>query len=590
MPFDGIVMKAVYNELTNLLVGGRIEKISQPEKDEIIIYIHNARDNYKLLLSANASSARIHLTGTSSINPPTPPNFCILLRKYLAGGRITGIFQPGLERILEINIESKNEIGDMSTKTLVIEVMGKHSNIILLNQDRKITDSIKHIDFSTSRIREVLPGREYVYPLTQDKLDPLGTSLDQITVQLSNISDIRGLEKKLVDLFTGISPFIAREVVNSINPTIYQKKEASIQDSTMYIAKAFYDMLEKAKQNELKPGIIYNNENVPVEYHAFLFIDDVKNETRNIQHYDSISTAINTFFLEKLGCNKYNQRKNDLIKILEQRLGKCNKKICIQNEKLDDVADRENLRIYGELLTSNLYRIKDGDDEVQVNNYYSDTYDEMTIKLEPNISPSKNAQIYFRRYTKAKNTFEAANIQLKSLLAEQLYLENIIYQLEFSQSEEDIFEIKDELIEEGIINTNSKIIKNIKSSQPYQFTSTDGFNILVGRNNKQNDKLTLKTANNADIWLHTKNIPGSHVIIKTEKREVPDNTLIEAAVIASYFSKARMSSTVPVDYTTVRNVKKPGGAKPGFVIYENFKTIYVTPEKELVERLKVGSS
>ncbi len=595
MPFDGIVMRAVSHELSGFIIGGRIEKIYQPQKEEIVIQIHNAGKKFRLLLSANASNARVHITQALYDNPSTPPNFCILLRKYLSGGRITCLSQPGLERILEFNIESANEIGDITLKTLVIEVMGKHSNIILLNCGRKIIDAIKHIDFSTSRLREVLPGRDYDYPQTQEKLDPLTISPNEITLKLGQINDIRELEKKLVAAFTGISPFFSSHAAITISDSLIPNENLD-KDNVMLASKALFDLFQKIKLNRFNPYIITDNESKPIEYHSLWIIKDKKDQDQvqnqysgdccNMCFLNSVSRAIDLYYIQKSTSSRFNQRKTELMKAIVQNLEKCNKKICIQQEKLDLVSDRENLKIYGELLTANLYRIQEEVSEIRVDNYYSDSNEEITINLDSSISPSKNAQRYFKKYNKARSTFKAASSQLQQLLDERSYLESILNELELSEDESNLEEIKSELINEGILKTIGKSkISNIPS-EPLSFTSSDGYKILAGKNNRQNDRLTLKVAQNTDVWMHTRNIPGTHVIIRSEKMNVSDNTLTEAAMIAAYFSKARQSSNVPVDYTLVRHVKKPSGSKPGFVIYDNFKTINVTPDKEAIEKMR----
>lgn len=568
MPFDGIVMNAVCSELKNTIMGSRIEKISQPAKDEVILQLHSYGKGFRLVLSANAVNSRVHLTQNAPANPATPPNFCILLRKYLAGGRITGINQPGMERILEIFIEGANEIGDITTKILVIEVMGKHSNIILLNNNRKIIDSIKHIDSSVNRLREILPGRDYSYPETQDKLNPLEASPDSIRESLNTVSDSRELEKRLVSLYTGISPFFARKLVDSAQDEL---PAAAVE--------AFYNYMQKTESGKFNPCVIYEGAG-QVDFHCFF------GDCSGNRHFSTISSAADAFYTQKNDLNKIQQFKSKLSSSVSQKLEKCTKKINIQYGKLEDVSDMDNLKLYGELLTSNLYMIKDSPEEVKVLNYYANPPEDITIKLDSNISPSRNAQKFFKKYNKAKSTSEAANKQLHSLLPEKSYLENLLYQIEQAEDMTALSEINDELVSEGIISLGNKKVKQAQHiSEPYQFVSTDGFVILAGKNNRLNDRLTLKLARKSDLWLHTRNIPGSHVIIKTENRDVPDSTLHEAAVIASYYSKARLSSNVPVDYTAVRNVKKPTGAKPGFVIYENFKTINVTPVQEVVEKL-----
>ena len=571
MPFDGIVMRAVCHELNNSILGGRIEKINQPDKEQIIINIHNNPNNYKLLLSANASSSRVNLTKNTFNNPSTPPNFCILLRKHLSSGRLIKIYQPDMERILEIHIDSPNDIGDVTTKILVIEVMGKHSNIMLLNHNRKIIDSLKHIDFSTSRLREILPGRDYSYPATQVKANPLDVTKEQIMEHLSPLNDMHEAESKLVSLYTGISPFFTARLLNS-----YTAEIASIINN-------FYEYMQKSNLNEFAPCLFMNNANKPTDFHAF-FGNNINCHTNIIKPYDSISRAIDEYFIEKTGINNLSQKKSDLLKVASNNLAKCNKKVTYNRDKIEQVYDREKYQLYGELLTANLYKVNKGTEEITVTNYYSEAQDEITIKLDSTLSPSRNAQLFYKKFNKAKGTFEGANKQLNLLLSEQSYLENVLYEIELCEDESSLDEIKEELISEGLIKSKqkSKSRKPVEPSKPYSFMSSDGFEIMVGRNNRQNDRLTLKIAHNCDIWMHTKNIPGSHVIIKTEKNDVPDKTLEEAAKLAAWFSKARQSSNVPVDYTFVRDVKKPTGAKPGFVIYENFKTVNVMPENSLL--------
>ncbi len=590
MPFDGLVMHAVRSELTKNVIGGRIEKISQPSRNEVILHIHSKGSKFMLLMSANASDARVHLTRKTFRNPPSPPNFCILLRKYICGGRITGLRQPGLERILEISIDSANEIGDITSKTLVIEVMGKHSNIILLNESRKIIDSITHVDFSISSIREVMPGREYLPAPSQQKTDPLDTSRSEVLDFLSGSESSSELERRLVNSYTGISPFSVRRLIREIDQP--QLNSGQLSGA---LADAFVNLIHKVKLDSFDPCIIFGWNNQPKDFHCFfgkscnpeMVKQDQasKIEYEVIKPFESVSLAIDSFYSMKNDASLFLQEKSNLNSTVRHRLEKCIKKIGIQQDKIKNSAEREKLRTYGELLTANLYRLKDWPESISVLNYYGDPPEEIIIELNPKISPAQNAQNYFKKYIKAKNTFEAASRQLKELQDEQSYLESLLFQLEQAEDINDLSEIRDELVSEGIVVSSVKAKKSEQALPPRLFISSDGFTILVGRNNRQNDKLTLKTAARQDIWLHTKDIPGSHVIIRSDKEEVPDNTLLEAAGIAAWFSKARMSSKVPIDYTRVKNVKKPGGAKPGYVIYENFKTIYVTPESELIERL-----
>jgi len=578
MPFDGIVLRAVTNELESTLINGKIEKISQLSRDDVLMNIYSRGSKYRLIFSANASYPRVHLSNTEIDNPPIPFNFCILLRKHLLGSKITQFSQPGLERILEIKFEGTDEIGDPITRFLVIEIMGKHSNIILLNHNRKIIDAIKHIDSEISRIREILPGRDYIYPNTQNKLSIFDTKSDKKIREIFSEKDRDSIPKSILDSFSGFSPFASNEFAAEVFSTINSKDYSDIA------SKVLLEIKQALNSNSTKPYISYTKNAIPSDIHCLFphHFDDT-----SIHNYDSISKALDEYYLSKSVNNKMSSKKAELINSVNKRLEKCLKRIQIQTKNISDSSEKDNFKLFGELITSNLYRIIEGMEEIKVINYYDPNSEEIVIPLNPNIPPANNAQSYYKKYSKIKKTFESATVQLSQLEREKYYFENLLFQIEETNYDYELGEIKSELINEGIIS--SDVIKNKKIpviSVPAEFISSDGFTILVGKNNRQNDYLTFKTASRTDIWLHTRNIPGSHVVIRAEKKEVPEASLLEACLLAAYHSKARTSTHVPVDYTFVKHVKKPGGAKPGFVIYENFKTITVDPHVSIIEKLQ----
>jgi len=577
MPFDGIVLRAVSNELNSTLINGRVEKIFQPSRDEVFINIYSNNNRLRLIASANASHPRIHLTDSEPFNMPVTPNFCILLKKHLTGSRLTRIFQPGLERILELKFEGTDDIGDPTTRYLVIEIMGKHSNLILLNENRKIIDSIKHIDLEISRLREIMPGRDYIYPNTQDKLNIFDSFAANKIQEIFSVDDTDNIHKHILESFSGFSPFASRE----FSKEVFSAKEGA--DYPGIASKVLQDTINNLNLNIVNPYIIRDENGKLLDFHC-LFTSHF--DTNSIIRFDSISKALDNYYQSKSIQGKLTSKKAELLSAVGTKLEKCIKKINIQTKNLSDSAEKENLKLFGELITSNLYRIFEGMEEIIVTNYYDPACSELTIPLNPNISPANNAQAYFKKYSKAKKTHSAATLLLSQLEKDKFYFENLLFQIEEANTDYDISEIKNELVTEKIISENIKSKKTVLPLVPLEFISSDGFVILVGKNNRQNDNLTFKTAARTDFWLHTRNIPGSHVIIKAEKKDVPESTLMEACTLAAYHSKSRNSTHVPVDYTLVKYVKKPGGAKPGFVIYDDFKTIIVDPDISILERLK----
>jgi predicted ribosome quality control (RQC) complex YloA/Tae2 family protein len=587
LPFDGIVVKSIVNELYETLIGGRIEKIFQPESDEIIINIRAKGQNYKLLLSASPNYPRIHFTDSSKENPATPPVFCMLLRKHLSGGKITGVEFHGFERIISLYVESLNELGDLTKKHLIIEIMGRHSNIILTSEEGRILDSIKHVDNEISRIREVMPGRQYIMPPAQNKLSP--EFIDPVKFIDDGAADCQtNVDKYLLNNIKGFSPLICREIAYLSGIDDRVSLEDLSQEKTANLKSVLKSFFESIITSSFKPCIVFDSQDMlkPIEFHSLPLKQYIY-----AKHYPTMSQALDAFYKEKDRNERTKQKKSDVLKVLSNNIDRCNKKLSLQQEKMREVSDRDDLKLYGELLTANIHSIPKNTEFVSLLNYYSENYDTIEIKLDPDLTPQENAQKYFKQYNKAKSAYLSTSKQMEENIKEMEYLEGVLQMLDNCSTLQEINEVRQELAEEGYLSRRNKnsINKKDKPSSPHLFTSSDGFEIQVGKNNRQNDLLTMKQASSWDMWLHTRNIPGSHVIIKSNRQSIPDRTLLEAAIIAAYHSKAKNSSNTPVDYTSVKNVKKLPGAKPGMVNYDNFKTIIVAPDESLIKKLRADN-
>ena len=584
MAYDGIAISAVRAELEDALIGGHIDKVFQPEYDEIILSVRNAGKSYRLLMSANASHPRVHFTEISKDNPMTPPLFCMVLRKHIIG-RITDKTQEGLERIVTFHIESLNEMGDHSTKKLIIEIMGKHSNIILADEDGKIIDCAKHITHDKSSVREVLPGKEYVLPPSQDKASALEMTRESFLEKAENCGNQKA-QQFIYYNYTGIAPITASEIcaAGGIDPSEYVSGIA--QDKKEKLFESFEGFIKRVCKKEFSPRIIYDKNGKiidfsPIEMKQF---DGFENEK-----FESMSVLLERFYRKKDSEYRISQKTHDLRKLIMQNIERCSKKKDMQISTMKEIKDRDKLKLCGELITANIYAIKKGMNTVMLQNFYSEDAEETAVKLDPNLTPAENAQKYFKKYNKEKRTYAALLVQMKENDEELEYLQTVLTSLKSCANEQDIKQIREELANEGFIKKLSRGKKGAssqKKAKPLHFVSSDGFDIYVGKNNTQNDELTLRFARNNDIWLHTKIIPGSHVIIVTNGEEVPDNTLNEAANLAAYYSQAQNSTQVPIDYTEKKNVKKPSGAKPGMVIYKTNRTVYINPSEEEVKKLK----
>ena len=567
MSFDGLVTKAVVHECSSLLTSGRISKIYQPTDTDIVMQIRANGENRRLLLSANLTFPRVHLTSEEFPNPVEPPMFCMLLRKHCEGAIIESIEQIGLERVVHINVRTRDELGDWKTRRIVIEIMGRHSNIILIDVEKNlILDGIHHVTPAMSKHRVVLPGRPYIEPPEQGKKNPLVCTEEEFIWSFDY--NAGRLDKQLVDRFTGISPLVSREILF----------RAGIGGRTAFW-QAFQDVMQEMNDNHYLPEIVKKGDQ---SYFSVLRLSHI--ESQEIRTFGSISMCLQSFFSGKAERDAVRQKAHDLIRFVTNEVEKNQKKVSKLLQTRKEAEEADQYRLYGELLTAYLHELKKGSASATVVNYYEEDAPPITIPLDPLKTPAENAQAFFKRYNKARNSIQAVEEQISLANQEIEYFEGIVQQLE-GASLRDIQEIRDELVEGGYMR--SRVRKDKKKKKPdkpviEKYISSDGIEILVGKNNKQNEYLTNRLAHPSDTWLHTKDIPGSHVVIRA--KEFSENTLLEAAKIAAYFSKARGSNQIPVDYTLIKHVKKPAGSKPGYVTYEQQKTIYVSSDESLAEK------
>lgn len=572
MSFDGLFTRAMCKELNSSLKGGRINKVHQPYKNEIILVIRANGKNHKLLLSAHPNHARVQITNEEYENPSEPPMFCMLLRKHLEGYALEEISQPDLERILIFTVKGRNEIGDISYKQLIVEIMGRHSNIILVDQDKQIIlDCVKHVSAAVNTYRTVLPGHPYIFPPQQHKASPFEADEKDLLQRLDFNSG--KLDKQIVSQYAGVSPLLAKEIIN----------HAGLANRDT-LPNAFLTIIKRLQAHDYEPAIMENN--AKESYYLF----PLQSISQEAKCFGSLSEMLDRFFFGKAERDRVKQQANDIERLIINEKEKNEKKIIKLDETLKEAQEASKYQLYGELLTANLYAVSKGMQEIEVVNYYDEEGSSLVIPLNPLKTPSENAQNFFTKYQKAKNSLEIVQEQIEKAKNEVHYFEGLLQQIE-SASPRDVEEIRQELIEEGYLKKKQKRqSKKNHSAKPTleHYHSSDGTEIIVGKNNKQNDYLTNKLTARDDIWLHTKDIPGSHVVIRD--KEPSEQTIYEAAILAAYYSKARQSSSVPVDYTRVRYVKKPSGAKPGFVIYENQQTIFITPNEEMVLKMKQHKS
>ncbi len=581
MALDGIFLTKIKNELNDKAVGLRVDRVNQPTNDEIILNLRGRNGNYKLLFCVRADSPRIHFTSHSIDNPPVPPMFCMLLRKYLTGALIKEFRQHESDRILFVDFDATNEIGDRIEVSLCIEIMNKYSNLIFI-RDGKIIDALKRVDITTSSVRQILPGMEYRLPPGQDKLNIDKCSADEVLERVLSFKE-KSLSGAIMASVQGVSPVVARELAYKV--AFDDLSVSSLKDENIV---ALRNELEKIKLDLSSFDDVY-------------MLTEEKGKPKDMSHieirqysgalvckrYESPSELLDDFYFERDRINRINHRGRELIKLLNKLIERTARKISIQKDELKRCADKDTLKLYGELIVANLYRLHKGTSFYEVENYY-DNCNIIKIPCNPALSPQENQKKYYKDYRKAQTAEKLLAELIEQGEQELVYLESVLDELSRADTDTEISLIRLELSQGGYIkNTKAKRQKPPKELPPYEFTTTDGFRVLVGRNNIQNDRLSLKTARKTDMWLHTQKIPGSHVIICGDNKEISDLAIEEAAVIAATYSKAKDSSLVPVDYTPVKQLKKPVGAKAGMVIYHEYYTIIVNPDKDFTERQKV---
>ncbi len=560
MAFDGITIACMAHELQEKLTGGRISKIAQPEADELLLTVKSREGNFRLLLSASAGLPLVYLTGANKPGPMTAPNFCMLLRKHISGGRILSVTQPSLERILRFEIEHLDELGDLCRKYLVVEIMGKHSNIIFCSDTDQIIDSIKHVSAQMSSVREVLPGRAYFIPDTQEKADPLGITEENFTALIHKKA--AKLSKALYTSLTGLSPVAAEEICAQASLDSDRAANSYEQAELIHLYRTFTRFLAPVRSGAYEPVIYYDGK-TPVEFSCLplTVYEHCRKET-----FSSVSGLLERYYAEKNTLTRIRQKSTDLRRIVQTALERNIKKYDLQAKQLKDTEKREKYRIYGELINTYGYGVEPGSKSFEALNYY--TGEMVTIPLDPQIPVQENAKKYFDKYGKLKRTCEAVTKLLEETGSEVEHLRSVQTALDIALQEEDLVQIKEELMQSGYIRKRNPGSKRPKiTSKPFHYISSDGYHMYVGKNNLQNEELTFQTARGNDWWFHAKGAPGSHVIVQTNGDELPDSTFEEAARLAAYYSSNRGADKVEIDYVEKKHVKKPNGSRPGFVVY-----------------------
>ncbi len=557
MALDGIYLYHLKNEISEFAVGARIEKIHQPSRDELVFSLRSREGAKKLLLSCRADSARIHFTEYPPENPSKPPMLCMLLRKHLTGAKITSVEQDGLERIIKINADTINELGDLVCLSVIVEIMGKYSNIILANENGVIIDAVKRVDENKSQVRCVLPGMDYVSPPPQHKFSLFSDDISDIKEKIAHSR--KSPSNAFQEAVMGVSPIICREYENGVS-------------------------IEKIKEFAEKPVPVAVINDTPMDF-SFMPVSQYGNLVI-LKEFSTFSALLDYFYYEKVRADRIKQRSGELFKTLQNFYERAVRKAAARKSELQDCRDKDKYRIFGDLLSTNQYNLQKGSPYYDLENYY-DNCNIIRVPVDVTLSPSQNAQKYYKEYRKK----QIAESKLIDFIAdaekEAEYLETVIDSLSRAETDGEITEIRNELSQTGYIKKrNEKKLRNQKLLKPMEYKSEEGFKIYVGRNNLMNDRLTLKTAKNYDLWFHTKDIPGSHVVVENDGREFTDKVIREAAMLAAFNSRAGKSSNIPVDYTIIKNVKKPSGAKPGMVIYSEYKTEFVTPNAAELERIE----
>ena len=579
MPFDAIFMTALAGELREKLIGGKVDKLYQPARDEAVLHMRAGRDNVRLLLSASPAHPRAQLTKVPRENPETPPMFCMLLRKHFTGARLLELTQPPMERLLDFRFETLDELGDRVERRLVLECIGRKSNLIMLDGAGRVTDCMRRADGDLSVKRPVMPGLYYQPPEPTGRLDPSAMSPDELRSHiLANAPEGDGQDKWLLDSFNGLSPLIARELVFQGEGT---------QEG---LAERFCQLMDRVRAGDYTPTVLIRD-GKPMD---FTFMPVLQYGPKvELKRYDTFSALLDDFYEQKEAQERVKQRGQDFIRSVTQARNRTAKKIVNQEGDLAKSVDREKLRQYGDIITTNFYQMSKGQTVLRAQNYYDPDCKDVDIPLDPLLTPQQNAAKYYKDYKKAQKAEEMLTIQLEKNRRELDYLDSVLQMITLSEGDRDLQEIRQELMDNGYLKQHKRKMTakgrvKIVHAKPMEFKSSTGLTILVGKNNSQNDRLTTKDADKRDLWLHAQKLHGSHVILKTGGAEPDEQSLTEAAMLAAWFSQGRESGQVPVDYTPVKVVKKPVGAKPGYVIYNTYRTLYVTPSEDFVRALRGG--
>lgn len=590
MPLDAICLGAVTDELNEALAGCRVEKVYQPDRDEIVLQTRGQGGARRLLLSIAAGAPRVHFIDAARENPAAPPMFCMLLRKHVQGAKIAAIVQPAVERMLTIELDTTDEMGVACKKHLICELMGKHSNIILCGEDNRIIDALRRVDGDLSGKRQVLPGLFYRMPPAQEKHDPFSLSGAGLAAATLQADGKQTLDRYLLGQLLGFSPLLCRELSYRATGDAAKPLALLTGEDRQRLGQVFDDLIAFIREKRWKPFLLTRAEDGGVFDFTFLPVTQYES-MMNVSQADSFSTLLAAFFEKKGRVERMARRSADLHKTVVNARDRLARKLAAQQKELDETQNREQYKRMGDLITANLYQLEKGMSKARVVDYYAEDCPEVEIRLDVRLTPQQNAQRYFKQYNKAKTAEEMLTQQIERGRADLEYLESVLVSLGEAESERDLSQLREELTQAGVLSNkqtrNKKLRTKPVQAKPFHYRTSDGFDVFAGKNNLQNDLLTLKTAFKSDLWFHTQKIHGSHVILVADGREPTEQAMTEAAMIAAYHSKARTSSLVPVDYTPVRQVKKPAGAKPGMVIYHVYQTAYVTPDETIIEKLRV---
>lgn len=577
MPLDAVCLQAVVAELAPQITGSRIEKIQQPARDQVVLLL---RGNRRLLLSVGGGQPRLHLTELPRDNPAQPPMFCMLLRKYLSGGIIESIQQAPLERVVTLTVSAADELGERSQFSLILEAVARRANLILADKDGHIIDCLRRIDFEMNPDRQVLPGLFYHLPTPPDKVSPFTVTEEEFAALAAAAGEGAPADQWLVRTVNGLSPLVARELTfRACGST-----DAPVTGHTAALWSALAAWRDTVNEKHFTPAMLKRS-GVPMDF-TYLHVGQYGGAAEE-ETYTSFSRLLDDFYEKREQAERVKQKGQDLVKTASNGAARLRRKIAAQEQELAESKNRDKWRVYGELITANLYRMERGMSRLTAQNYYDPDCADVDIPLDVRLSPQENAAKYFKKYTKAKTAEKYITAQLEKARVELTYLESVLQELTLAESEQDFNDIRAELIDGGYLRAKGRKQPQ-RPSKPREFRSTAGLRILVGRNNRQNDRLTAKDAEKWDIWLHTQRIHGSHVILCTGGAQPDEQSIAEAASLAAYFSQAQDGTKVPVDFTQVKYVKKPAGSPPGFVNYTNYKTILADPSEELVKRLAAG--